>query len=294
MTDPSSPKPPSRALDRSSLERVLARAAELQSGTSETGEEFTEEQLLELGREVGLSPQNLRQALAEERTRSIVPDEERGVAAACSDRAACAARTVPGKAGEVLAAVDAWMQRQELLIVKRHHADRIVWEPRQDFLVGIKRAFKVGGRDYALSHAFEVSATVISVDDGRSQVGLDADFRTSRGRSAQQTAVTSLLGASATASLFHGRTAAVAAAPVLIVPAIGIAGARISGRIVTRAQLALEQLLDQLERAEYGRRGPGRCSGRSSQQRSNTTTTVLVAYGTTNSGFRAPARPAWP
>jgi len=25
---------------------------------------------------------------------------------------------------------------------------------------------------------------------------------------------------------------------------------------VTRAQLALEQLLDQLERAEYGRRGP--------------------------------------
>jgi len=68
MADPSSPKPPARALDRSSLERVLARAAELQSTTGETGEEFTEEQLLELGREVGLSPQNLRQALAEERT----------------------------------------------------------------------------------------------------------------------------------------------------------------------------------------------------------------------------------
>jgi len=45
--------------------------------------------------------------------------------------------------------------------------------------------------------------------------------------------------------------------PVLIVPAIGIAGARAyQGRIVTRAQLALEQLLDQLERADYGRRGP--------------------------------------
>jgi hypothetical protein len=206
-----------------------------------------------------LSPQNLRQALAEERTRSIVPDDERGFAASLFGPSRVrAARTVPGKPTEVLAAVDAWMQRQELLIVKRHHADRIVWEPRQDFLVGIKRAFKVGGRDYALSHAFEVSATVISVDEGRSQVGLDADFRTSRGRSAQQTAVSSLVGASATASLFFmGVTAAVAAAPVLIVPAIGIAGARAyQGRIVTRAQLALEQLLDQLERAEYGRRGP--------------------------------------
>jgi hypothetical protein len=53
-----------------------------------------------------------------------------------------------------------------------------------------------------------------------------------------------------------GVTAAVAAVPVLIVPAIGIAGARAyQGRLVTRAQLALEQLLDQLERADYGKRG---------------------------------------
>lgn len=258
MSDPSSPKLPVRALDRSSLERVLARAAELQSGPNDTGEEFTEEQLLELGREVGLSPQNLRQALAEERTRSIVPDDERGFAASLFGPSRVrASRTVPGKASDVLAVVDAWMQRQELLIVKRHHADRIVWEPRHDFLVGIKRAFKVGGRDYALSHAFEVSATVIAVDENRSQVGLDADFRTNRARSAQQTAVSSLVGASATASLFFmGISAVVAAAPVLIFPAIGIAGARAyQGRIVTRAQLALEQLLDQLERAEYGRRG---------------------------------------
>ena len=257
MTDPTSPKPPARVLDRSSLERVLARAAELQSGPSETGEEFTEDQLLELGKEVGLSPQNLRQALAEERTRSIVPDDETGIAASLFGPSRVrAARTVPGKSADVLAAVDAWMQRQELLIVKRHHADRIVWEPRRDFLVGIKRAFKVGGRDYVLSHAFEVSATVIAVDESRSQVGLDADFRTNRSRSAQQTAVSSLVGASATASLFFmGVTAAVAVAPILIVPAIGIAGARaLQGRIVTRAQLALEQLLDQLERAEYGRK----------------------------------------
>lgn len=259
MSDPTSPKPPARALDRSSLERVLARAAELQSTTGETNEEFSEEQLLELGKEVGLSPQNLRQALAEERTRSIVPDEEKGFAASVFGPSRVrAARTVPGKPSDVLAAVDTWMQREELLIVKRHHADRIVWEARHDFLVGIKRAFKVGGRDYALSQAFEVSATVIAVDENRSQVGLDADFRTNRSRSAQQTAIWSLFAAGGTASLFvMGVTAAVAVAPVLVVPAIGIAGARTyQGRVVTRAQLALEQLLDRLERTEYGRRGP--------------------------------------
>jgi hypothetical protein len=257
MSDSSGSNLPSARLDRSSLERVLARAAELQSTSGDTVEEFTEEQLLELGREVGLSPQNLRQALAEERTRSIVPDEERGVVASLFGPSRVRAeRTVAGVPAEVLASIDTWMQRQELLIVKRHHADRIVWEPRRDFVVGVKRALRVGGRDYALSRAFEVSATVIAVDDSRVHVGLDADFRSQRAQSARQSVGSTFAGAAVTASLFMmGVTAVVAAAPLVIVPAIGFAGVRaLQGRIVTRAQLSLEQLLDKLERGEFGRR----------------------------------------
>jgi hypothetical protein len=257
MSDSSGSNLPSARLDRSSLERVLARAAELQSTSGDTVEEFTEEQLLELGREVGLSPQNLRQALAEERTRSIIPDEEHGVVASLFGPSRVRAeRTVAGAPAEVLASIDTWMQRQELLIVKRHHADRIVWEPRRDFVVGVKRALRVGGRDYALSRAFEVSATVIAVDDSRVHVGLDADFRSQRAQSARQSVGSTFAGAAVTASLFMmGVTAVVAAAPLVIVPAIGFAGVRaLQGRIVTRAQLSLEQLLDKLERGEFGRR----------------------------------------
>jgi hypothetical protein len=257
MSDSSGSNLPSARLDRSSLERVLARAAELQTTSGDTVEEFTEEQLLELGREVGLSPQNLRQALAEERTRSITPEEEHGVVASLFGPSRVRAeRTVAGVPAEVLASIDTWMQRQELLIVKRHHADRIVWEPRRDFVVGVKRALRVGGRDYALSRAFEVSATVIAVDDSRVHVGLDADFRSQRAQSARQSVGSTFAGAAVTASLFvMGVTAVVAAAPLVIVPAIGFAGVRaLQGRIVTRAQLSLEQLLDKLERGEFGRR----------------------------------------
>jgi len=260
MADSSAPKPPVPRLDRASLERVLARAAELQVGTGDTPEEFTEEQLLELGKEVGLSAQNLRQAMAEERTRSIVPESETGlVASLFGPSRVSASRAVSGKAPEILATIDMWMQRQELLIVKRHHADRIVWEARKDFLVGIKRALKLGGRDYALSQAFEVSATVVPVDDSRVHVGLDADFRTSRRRGAEQTIGTTVLGAAGTASLFViGAMAAVAVLPVIVLPVAGIAASRaFQGRIVSRAQLALEQLLDRLERGEIGRRGSG-------------------------------------
>jgi hypothetical protein len=251
------PRRPS-TIDRAALERVLARASQLQASTGDEPDELTEEQLIELGKEVGLSSQHLRQALAEERTRSPVPDDERGIAASLfGPSRVSASRTVVGKPTDVLATIDAWMKNQEMLIVKRHHADRIVWEPRQDFLVGLKRAFKVGGRDYALSHSFETSATVVVVDDTRVHVGLDADFRTARRRSAQSTVTGGIVGAGAAGALLvMGVFAPIAVLPAVFAPGIALAGARgLQGRVVIRAQLALEQLLDRLERGEIGRRG---------------------------------------
>ena len=70
-------------LDRAAMERVLARAAELQASSSDASdvpEAMTEAQLIELGKEVGLSAEHLRQAMAEERTRVVLPADERGVA----------------------------------------------------------------------------------------------------------------------------------------------------------------------------------------------------------------------
>src|SRR6478672_4960200 len=261
MPDSPVPSRPPTPLDRSALERVLARAAELQGKTGDTGdpaEEFTEDQLIELGKEVGLTPQHLRQALAEERTRSVLPEEEGGVTSRLfGPSRISAARTVPGRAADILGAIDNWMQRQELLIVKRHHAERIVWEARQDFLVGVKRALRVGGRDYALSRAFEVSATAIGVDDQRVHVALDADFRTQRRSAVAQSGAGVVFGAAIAGSLLViGAVPIVAFVPAVIAPALGVTGARVMhNHVVTRAQLALEQLLDRLERGEFTKRG---------------------------------------
>lgn len=259
MADVPAPRP-SQRIDRAALDRVLARAAELQgkAADSDPAEEFSEEQLIDLGKEVGLTPQNIRQALAEERTRSVLPDEERGVMARLlGTMHVGAARTVDGKPDDVLRAIDAWMQRQELLIVKRHHADRIVWEPRRDFFVGLRRALKAGGRDYALTHAFEIAATAIPVDDTRTHVALDADFRTQRSTAVGQIGGSSVVGIAATASLFAMHVfLPIALVPIVAAPALAIAGTRSShNRILPRAQLALEQLLDRLERGDVSRRG---------------------------------------
>src|SRR3954469_10462056 len=84
-------------IDRAAVDRVLARAAQLQTeGTVDTQGQLTEAQLLELAKEVGLDAVNLRQALAEERTRVAVPEEHGLLASIYGGAYASAQRTVRG------------------------------------------------------------------------------------------------------------------------------------------------------------------------------------------------------
>ena len=246
-------------LDRGALERVLARAAELQVGTGEPEEVLTEDQILDLGKEVGLSPQHLRQALAEERTRVALPPDEGGLSARLLGGARVgASRTVPGQPRDVLDAIDAWMQRQECLQVKRQFSDRIVWEARRDLVGTIRRAFNVGGRSYALARAHEVAATAVAVDANRTLVRIDADLVPFRSSLARQSAGVSILGIAAGAALAALNFAiGVAVAPAVLVGASAFYLARsVNARTATAAQLALEQLLDGLERGDVTKAQP--------------------------------------
>jgi hypothetical protein len=103
-------------LDRATIERVLARAAELQasSGSGDDGiANLSESQLLEIGKEVGISSTTLTQALAEERSRIAVPEDHGLVASITGPAVATASRAVRGTPSEILASLDSWMQRDE-------------------------------------------------------------------------------------------------------------------------------------------------------------------------------------
>jgi hypothetical protein len=243
-------------IDRAAVDRVLARALELQASASgePQAEQLTEAQLLELAKEVGLDPVNLRQALAEERTRVSVA-EERGVLAAMYGPAHVSAqRTVAGTPQQVLKALDDWMQRQEGLCVQRYFStERVVWEPQQGVVGLVRRA--VSGRAHSLARASDVSATAIAIDGRRVLVRLDARLLGYRALMAQQNAV--LTGA----GLVGGGILAVLAFPVfaiaapvaVIAPAAWATARGSHRRTVDRAQIALEQVLDRLERGEAGR-----------------------------------------
>jgi len=269
MADAKSPLPapiPPRQnlLDRQTLERVLARAAELQGAGAlpDSTELLSESQLREIGAEVGLSPATLNQALAEERTRVTVPEERGFVAQLAGGRLATASRTVPGTQAEVLAAIDAWMQREECLQVERRFGDRITWEPQRGVFGKLKRAVNISGRGYHLVDAEHVSATVLPVDGSRVVVRLDADLTASRNRRLGGGGAVATVGAVGSALLGLGLVIAhlplILAAGIALLPFAGgamggYAIARGQRKVLAGVQLGLEQILDRLEHGDFGR-----------------------------------------
>ena len=243
---PASPQP----LDRAALERVIARAAELQARTADPPETMTEDQIIALGREVGLSPAYLRQALAEERSRRSQP--ELGGGLLLGPALLSAQRTVRGTAPEVFAALDIWMQKEEWLQIKRQFPDRIVWEPRRDFEGNVRRLLNVGGRGYTLSKASDIGATVVPADEGRVLVRLDADLSGHRRSSLGGMAAGATVGVAGGGVLLVLNFALVAAvAPVVLLSGVGYFAARSSyAHVAGRVQLTMEQMLDRLERGE--------------------------------------------
>jgi hypothetical protein len=242
---------------RGALERVLARAAELQAAAGDDAdtarENLTEGQLVELGREVGLSPAHIRQALAEERAKIAPAPSATGSGLAYqlfgANRVAVQ-RVLQGNPARLLETLDRWMQRDELLRLVRQRPDVHVWEPTRGLVGSLRRAF--GSGDFALFRANSISATVVPVEEGKVLVRLDADFSDLRGSMAKQTAIGAAGGTAATAAAI----AINVMIPVAIVPAIGITALSYIGSrrrqqyAVQRALLTFEQLLDRLERGD--------------------------------------------
>ena len=253
-------------LDRQALERVLARAAELQGAGAipESSDLISESQLRDIGNEVGLSAETINQALAEERTRVNVPEEHGLVAQIAGASFATATRTVPGTQRDVLATIDTWMQREECLQVQRRFVDRITWEPQRGLFGKIRRTVNVSGRGYYLVDAGQVSATVLPVDGSRVVVRLDADIHASRSKRVGMGGVVATMGAAVSGivglALVVAHLPLVIAAGAAVLPFAGgsVAAykiARTHRTVLSSVQLALEQILDRLEHGEFDRSG---------------------------------------
>jgi hypothetical protein len=241
-------------ISREALERIIKRAAELQAGEHDVGDGLTNNEVLALGKDVGIPDRYLRQAMLEEQTRTT-PEVATGTWAwLTGPRSIIAHRVVPGDRASVERALSRWMTDEALLQPKRHYPDRTSWEPKAGAFASIQRAL-AGKRRYSLAQAEEITAQVVQLEPGFCLVRLEADIKRQRANRISGATVLAVVGWAMT-----GATALIApplalAQALMLVPAIGLT---LGGAMVARTyrsanervQIALEQVLDRLERGD--------------------------------------------
>lgn len=167
----------SREVSRHALERVLARAAELQlQATSEPGDAISESRLLEIAREVGLDVQHVKQAIAEERAQMSMYGAyaDSPSLASYGPAVVSAQRTVRGAPSEVLQRLEQYLPRHEYLTPVRRAAHRMVWEPRRDPMGNFLRSLGGGGKRFDLVRIDQLVVTATAVDEQRTVLRFDA------------------------------------------------------------------------------------------------------------------------
>ncbi len=256
-------------IGREALERIIQRAAELQASERDIGEGLTRDEVVALGKEVGIPAGHLRQALLEEQTRALVEPAARGgpLAWLAGPAALTAGRVVPGERATVERALAGWLERNELLQVKRRFTDHTTWEPKAGAFASIQRALGAGGKKFALARAAEIAGSAAQLETGFCHAQLRADVRNLRRQRLVGAAVLFAAGALATAlAPALGVLLPWAALPVVAAASLALVYARGHRRDSEQVHVGLEQVLDRMERGELRPEaalpGPGAAFGR--------------------------------
>jgi hypothetical protein len=257
----------SSRIDRAALERIIRRAAELQTSGRDVGEQLSPDQVMALGQEVGIPRRYLQQALLEEGTR--LPDQPPNdlLAQVAGPAMVQSHRVMQADPAALERRLLQWMDQQELLCVQRRQPGRITWEPLGGFQAAIRRstaALGGGRRPMMLSRASTVSATFTALEGDWCHVSLQADVRSARGAYVGGAATAAAGGAAASAAL----VALSAMLPLALLPiplglALGWTTLRRFRPVPSRVLLGLERALDELEQGSVkpGHRLPERSPG---------------------------------
>jgi hypothetical protein len=252
---------PERRLTPDQFEAVIRRAAELQAkGMEEPDRDgISQAELIRIGKEIGISPQHVRRALAETidapAAAPSLPDKVFG------PDSASASRAVPGEPDTVRAQVEQYLVEREWLAVVRRFPGYTTYQKAQGVelakLVSFAQAaFRVDdqphvGAGFKLRNAKRVELSVQPLEEGYSYVSLRVDL----GNYRNILALASTVGGWSLGATF-GAILAIAVAPPAALLAIPIGGGAMwgaraaQGHITEHAQTHLESILDCLERGE--------------------------------------------
>lgn len=245
--------------DPEALQRILQRAAELQARERDVSGSLTGDEVLSLGREVGIPDQYLRQAMLEVGRAHEMPEQDGWIDQMMGVAAVEVDRIVKGDARDVEQQLSHYMENEEVFATVRHVNGHLRWEPRSGWHAMVKRA--TGSKQFLLQKAEWVTATVVQLEPGLCQVVLRADMRHLRRGYIGGAAALMSVGTAATLVL-AGLEAfwAVMIMPIPVAAAASFGVSKAYRPVVDRIQLGLECALDALEKSTTARQLPPRRS----------------------------------
>jgi hypothetical protein len=247
----SAPKP-TPPIDRAALDKIIQRAAELQTGEREVGDNLSPEEVLALGREVGIPTKYLQQAMLEHRTTLPAAPEQSVLGKIVGPREVRAQRVVQGNPDDVVQSLIRWMDRNELMVVQRQQSGWASWEPLRGMQAAIRRgtaSLDTSKPKFMLSRADLVTATATALESGYAHVQLTATIRQSRTAAIGGGVAGASLGAAGAIILgVMSPFWLVTVPPLLVGGAVGWWALRRHLPVSERVQLGLERALDFLER----------------------------------------------
>ena len=247
------------ALNREELERVIRRAAELQSREGESPEfELDETEVVRIGEEVGLAPRHVRQALADLRAESLLPDlpvETSLAARLWGPGLVRESRVVLGDAAAVEAKLERHLLERETLTPIRQRPGHSLWEKSGGLVSSLQRGLDLSGHGHELAKSRNVELFVEQLEPGHSLVTIVVDLRNQRAEHATGwffalapgvTGLTTALGIILTGNLAFIAIGAGLGAAAGVVSSVTVTSKSFQKRRA-RVALLVQGILDRLE-----------------------------------------------
>lgn len=248
-----------REVPAEDLDLIVRRAAELQNKRGNPGSQMlTEEEVVEIGRQVGLEPDHVRRAMAEVHAESLAPAHPSGnriLDAIAGESRVEVRRVVAGNPGLIQQQLEMQLRGREKLGALRQRPRRSVWEASTQTWDRLERFLNFSGREYALAETRQVELSVVETEPDWTLVTIAGDIGNKRDEAAYG-AVGGVTAAAILAAAFAAQSGypvalAVGAGLVtgLLVAMAGVAWVRrVLDRRRERIELKLESLVDQVDR----------------------------------------------
>lgn len=162
----------------------MRRAAEIQNKRGNPGSQLlTEEEVVEIGRQVGLEPGHVRRAMAEVHAESLAPIPPPGnriLDLIAGDSRVEVRRVVAGDPTLIQQQIEMQLRNREKLTALRCRPTRSVWEASGGAMDRLERFMDFSGKEYALAETRQVDLAVAEIEPGWSLVTIAADIGNKR------------------------------------------------------------------------------------------------------------------